>query len=471
MIQLPFVKDRCIAVLGLGRSGLVAARALQHSGADVRAWDDSPARRAEAEAAGLPLHDLATADWRKPETLVLSPGIPHCHPKPHPVAAKAREAGCEIIGDIELLGRACPEATYIGITGTNGKSTTTALIGHILDDVGQAPQVGGNLGPPVLAFESCGADGTPFVLEMSSYQLERTAAITFEVAVLLNITPDHLDRHGGFEGYVAAKKAIFTGQGSAHTAIVGVDDPTCAAIHEDLSAQGRQRVIGVSATAPVAGGVYVNGGRLIDDMDGAARVVADLRPLATLPGAHNWQNAAAAYAAARCRGIAPEAIAESLTRFPGLPHRQAIIARIDGVTFVNDSKATNADATRRALASYKEIYWIAGGRAKVGGLAGTESGWDRVRRAFLIGEAAPEFQAALHDSIPAEVSGDLETAVAAAFKRAREDGAEAPVVLLSPACASFDQYPDFEARGAAFARAVTALHDARTGASAQGGAA
>jgi UDP-N-acetylmuramoylalanine--D-glutamate ligase len=470
MIPLSFMAGLPVAVLGLGRSGLSAARALQRSGAEVLAWDDSAARRAEAEAAGIPLRDLNGIDWREPVSLVLSPGIPHTYPAPHPVAAKAREAGCEIVGDIELLGRAVPDASYIGVTGTNGKSTTTALIGHLLNLSGRDAQVGGNLGPPVLDFTKVEGGGT-IVLEMSSYQLERTHSITFDAAVLLNITPDHLDRHGGLDGYIAAKREIFRRQTAPRTAIVGIDDPICRDIYADLRAQGQQAVVPISGETPVAGGVYVRDGVLIDDLDGQAVPALDLREVATLPGRHNWQNAAAAYATARRVGVDAPVAAACLRSFPGLPHRQEIVATHQGVTFVNDSKATNAEAALRALTSYGAIYWIAGGRAKEGGLRGTERGWPNVRRAFLIGEAAEDFGAALSGAVAAEACGDLDTAVAAAFERARAEGAADPVVLLSPACASFDQFASFEARGDAFKAAVAALGAAASRGDRTGGAA
>ena len=457
MISLPFMLGMPVAVLGLGRSGLAAARALHESGAEVMAWDDNDGRRAEAEAAGIPLKNLhEIRDWREPVSLVLSPGIPHEHPKPHPVAAAARAGGCEIIGDIELLGRAVPDASYIGITGTNGKSTTTALIGHILNLSGRDAQVGGNLGPPVMDFTKVEGGGT-FVLEMSSYQLERTVSITFDIGVLLNITPDHLDRHGGLEGYKAAKREIFRRQTAPRSAIVGVDDPISREIFEDIKANGQQVIVPISCERPVSGGVYVRDGRLIDDLDGQGVPALDLREVPTLPGAHNWQNAAAAYAAARRAGVDAPIVAACLRSFPGLPHRQEIVATHGNVTFINDSKATNADAALRALRSYGTIYWIAGGRAKDDGLSGTEDAWPNVRRAFLVGEAATDFRNALSHSVASEIHSDLDTAVRAAFDRAKADHAENPVVLLSPACASFDQYPDFEARGDHFKRIVQDL--------------
>ncbi|MBK1696498.1 UDP-N-acetylmuramoyl-L-alanine--D-glutamate ligase [Rhodovibrio salinarum] len=460
MIPLPYMAGFPVAVLGLGRSGLQAAKALQRSDAEVWAWDDNASTRARAEAEGVNLKNLYEIDWREPVTLVLSPGIPDRLPQPHPLAAKAHAAGCEIVSDIELLGRAVPDASYIGITGTNGKSTTTALIGHVLNTSGKDAQVGGNLGPSVLDFAPVEPGGY-YVLEMSSYQLERTASITFDVAVWLNISADHLDRHGDMAGYIAAKKNIFRRQTSPRAAVVGVDDDASREVYAGLQAAGDQVLIPISGTQAVAGGVGVAEGALVDDIDGQQAHVLDLAQMASLPGQHNWQNAAAAYAACRQIGVQSHVIAACLQSFPGLPHRQEPAATIDGVAFVNDSKATNADAASRALACYRAIYWIAGGRAKEGGLAGTESYWPRVRRAYLIGEAENDFAQTLQGKVTAQVCGTLDTAVARAFADAKADGETGAVVLLSPACASFDQFQSFEARGDHFKDLVGQLNGTR----------
>jgi UDP-N-acetylmuramoylalanine--D-glutamate ligase len=448
-----------VAVMGLGKSGLATAEALRTSGAEVWAWDDSEARRNEARALGFEPVDLTKCDWSELTTLVLSPGIPHSFPKPHPVAALAKQHKVEIIGDIELLGRSERLASYFGITGTNGKSTTTALIGHILRAAGKRAAVGGNIGTPVLSLASIN-DGI-YVLEMSSYQLELTVSITFDVAVLINISADHLDRHGGMDGYVAAKRQIFHRQTKPRTAVIGVDDDYSRQIHADLVGQGDQIVIPISATRPIEGGVYGIDGILYDAISGPAVQVADLKPIATLPGAHNWQNAAAAYAACRAIGLAPETIAAALATYPGLPHRQELVAVVDDIPFVNDSKATNADAAAKALACYDAIYWIAGGLPKEGGIASLAPFFPRLRRAYLIGEAAPDFARTLGTAVPHEISTTLEAAVAAAHRDARADKASGAVVLLSPACASFDQFANFEARGDAFRQLALALPGAR----------
>ncbi|HMA16197.1 MAG TPA: UDP-N-acetylmuramoyl-L-alanine--D-glutamate ligase, partial [Kiloniellaceae bacterium] len=386
-IDLSFFAGLPVAVLGLGKSGLAAARALHASGAEVWAWDDSEDSRAKARAAEVPLVDLNSVNWQEVTSLILSPGIPHSFPQPHPVVAAAKKHGVEIVGDIELLARAQRNATWVGITGTNGKSTTTALIGHILKLAGRNAEVGGNLGTPALTFESLDHGGI-YVLEMSSYQLELTLSITFDVAVLMNITPDHLDRHGGFDGYVAAKRLIFHRQTRPRTAVVGTDDATSRAIYEELKAQDEQVVIGISGEHAVPGGVYLQDGVLIDDTEGQHVAAIDLADCPTLPGAHNGQNATAAYAACKALGVDPAVICACLRSFPGLAHRQQIVAVIDGVPYVNDSKATNADAAAKALVCYDRILWIAGGRAKEGGLDGLEPYYPRIAHAFLIGEAA-----------------------------------------------------------------------------------
>ena len=445
-----------VAVFGLGRSGLSVAQALVESEADVCAWDDDEQARERAADAGVPLVDLYKCDWREHTTLVLSPGIPLHHPEPHAIVKLAEAANVEIISDIELLVRAQRESAYIGITGTNGKSTTTALIGHIMQVSGREAEIGGNLGIPALELEPLGTDGT-YVLEVSSYQLDLTKSITFDVAVLLNVSADHLDRHGGMDGYVAVKKLIFRRQTKPRTAVVGVDDDFCRAIYEDLKAADEQEVIGVSGEGKVPGGVYAVDGILIDDTEGQETPVMDLRDNPSLPGRHNWQNAAAAYAAVKSAGVQPHAVMACINSYPGLVHRQEPVAIIDGIGYVNDSKATNAAAAARALSCYDAVYWIAGGRPKEGGLKAAEPFLGNVRHAFLIGEAAMEFSQFLDGRVPMTVSGDLKTAVGDARALAKKEKAEGAVVLLSPASASFDQFDDFEARGDAFKDLVEAL--------------
>ena len=451
-----------VAVFGLGRSGLSAARALDAAGAEVWAWDDDEGQRTKAAEAGVPLVDLYERDWVAGEvtSLVLSPGVPLDHPEPHRVVEIARAAGCEVIGDVELLGRTMRDHQFVGVTGTNGKSTTTALVGHILRLAGREVEIGGNLGIPVLDLEPLESGGI-YVIEMSSYQLDLTYSITFDVAALLNLTPDHIDRHGSFENYVASKMMIFHRQTDPRTAVVCVDDEPCRALFDALTAKGDQRVLPVAVGRRVAGGVYVLEGTLYDDIDGGATPVLDLTAIASLPGAHNWQNAAAAYAVARAVDVDAPVAAACLQSFPGLAHRMELVAIIDGVRYVNDSKATNAAAADKALACYQNVYWIAGGLAKEGGIAALEARFTTIAHAFLIGEAADDFAVALGDAVPHENCGDLAEAVAAAQRLASTEGRDAPVVLLSPACASFDQFADFEARGDAFRALVAALPGTR----------
>ncbi|MGA8398329.1 MAG: UDP-N-acetylmuramoyl-L-alanine--D-glutamate ligase [Stellaceae bacterium] len=466
MIPVPGFEGRKVAVLGLARSGRAAVAALEAGGAEALAWDDSEKTRSGI-AAELNLCDLAKIDWRDVAALMLSPGIPHSFPQPHPAVTAARAAGVPVIGDIELLGRAQPKARMIGITGTNGKSTTTAMIGHILASVGETVEVGGNLGPPALGLKPLDSGGT-YVLEMSSFQLELVETIAFDIAVLLNITPDHLDRHGDMMGYVAAKKQIFSRQGDAATAVVGVDDDFCREITAELRLDGNRRIVPVSVKEVVRDGVYVEDGWLVDAMEGSPERVFDLREAPLLPGNHNAQNAAAAYAVARRAGVSPEAAITGIRTFPGLAHRQELVDTIDGVRYINDSKATNADAAEKALACYEAIYWIAGGLPKAGGITSLAPYFKRVRHAFLIGNATGEFAATLDGKVSYTRCGDLANAVAAAADRARGEHAPDAVVLLSPACASYDQFPNFEVRGDTFRRLVGELPGAT---SAKGGAA
>lgn len=444
-----------VAVLGLARSGRAAVQALREGGAEVLAWDDS-AKARDSLSADVPLVDPAGTDWRNVAALVLSPGIPLTFPEPHPAVQRAREAGVAIIGDIELLGRAQPKARYVGITGTNGKSTTTALIGHILADSGRRVEIGGNLGTPALSLAPLGADGI-YVLEASSFQLDLIETLAFDVAVLLNITPDHLDRHGDMAGYIAAKKRIFARQDAGATAVVGIDDAICRDIVEELRRREKGRVVPISVTRSAPGGVYAEGGWLVDAMSARPERVLDLTLAERLPGSHNAQNAAAAYAAARALGVEREGAVAAICSFPGLAHRQELVGTIAGVRYINDSKATNADATEKALSCYDAIYWILGGLPKAGGIIPLTSYFPRVRHAYLIGAATDEFAATLGDSVPFTRSGDLTAALMAAHERAQREGVPGAVVLLSPACASYDQFPNFEVRGDRFRELVAGL--------------
>lgn len=454
MITPSTYHGKTVAVLGLGKSGLTAARALKSAGATVLAWDDKEAGRQLLSNLVLQAVDLNIADWSKIDCLVMSPGIPHTYPVPHPVSDMARAAGCPIICDVELLIQAQPNAKYIAITGTNGKSTTTALIAHVLNVAGCEVQVGGNLGIPVLDLEPLNEDGI-YVLEMSSYQLERTPSLVPDVAVLLNITPDHLDRHGGMAGYIAAKKNIFNAQSAEQFCVIGVDDEHCLNIFNEQIKTSLAKCIPISAKGCVENGVFSDEDILIDEaFSDEGEQVMDLSSLQTLPGSHNQQNAATAYAACIAIGASPEWIVRGIASFPGLEHRQELVDVFAGVTFVNDSKATNSDAAAKALGSYDNIYWIAGGQAKEGGIDGLRDQLSGVHKAYLIGEAEAAFAQTLDGKIEYELCQTLEAATKAAFKDASLNGG---VVLLSPACASWDQFDSFEARGNTFKEIVYSL--------------
>ena len=494
------------AVFGLGRNGAPAARALAAMGAEVVAWDDDaarttppplagggrgegaagsgnlpdgprPCRRAlehplgKGEADGhTPLHDrpLRPAPSRKGrggvllrpladdpfdfDALILSPGIPHCLPAPHPVAARARAAGVPILSDAELLfqavRRAGSRARFVGITGTNGKSTTTALLAHMLAAAGRAAAAGGNLGPAALALPLLPDDGI-YVLEMSSYMLERLATLRFDAAAMLNLSADHFDRHGDMAGYTRAKRAVFERQTADNLRVIGLDDDDSRAMAESLRSRPA-RVVTVSGCAPAD--VWCESGVLRD----AAGPILPMAEAAALPGAHNAQNAAAAAAIGATLGLTRAEIARGIASFAGLPHRQQRIACINGITFVNDSKATNADAAARALGCYPHLVWIAGGIAKEGGIAPLASLFPRIAHAMLVGRDAPALAGTLAAAgVPHEIAGTLDAAVPAAFAAARDHGV--PLVLLSPACASFDQFAGFDARGERFTTLVQAL--------------
>jgi UDP-N-acetylmuramoylalanine--D-glutamate ligase len=460
------LQDKTIAVFGLARTGLTAARALAAGGAKLALWDENPEARAAAAAQHMPVVDLETADWSAFDALMLSPGVPLTHPKPHWTVERAKAAGVEILGDIELFARTVQAAEtwkrpkVCAITGTNGKSTTTALLGHMLQAAGKDAPIGGNIGHGVLGLPGMHG-GAVYVLELSSYQLDLTSSLKADAAILLNISPDHLDRHGGMEGYVAAKRRVFQNQGKGDTAIVGVDDPWGQRICTELVAANRRTIRPISAGRAMGRGVYVLQGMLYDATGERAMEVADLTRAQALPGRHNWQNAAAAYAAAIALGVSPTDAAEALLSFPGLAHRMENVGEIGRVRFINDSKATNADAARQAMTATPKFYWIAGGRPKAGGIEPLRDLFPRIEKAYLIGEAAAEFAHTIGDSAPVELCGDLDHAVHEAYRDAEACGEDA-VILLSPACASFDQFPDFEVRGDAF-RSLVADLAAQTG--------
>ena len=439
MIRVPLYRNRTVAVLGLARSGLAAARALSAGGAGVLCWDDSPDARAAARDQGFEVRPAGPEDGIA--ALVPSPGVPLSHP----MVAAAHGAGIEVVGDIELLWRVLPEPRYIAVTGTNGKSTTTALIGHLLHAAGARHiRVGGNLGTPALDLTPVPGEGT-IVLELSSYQLDLTIEATFDIAVLLNVAPDHLDRHGTLAAYVDAKRQVFR-PGRLRTAVVGIDDAISRGVRDALGTRDQLQVVPVTVAAPSRHGVSVADGILHED----GEPICDLSKARALPGRHNWQNAAAAYAAVRACGFASERLAPALLDFPGLPHRMETIGSVGGIPVVNDSKATNAEAAARAIACYDNVYWIAGGRPKEGGIDAIAPVFPRIAHAFLIGEAEEGFAATLEGRLPVTRCGTLDRAVTAALDAACSNGRKGTVVLFSPACASFDQFSDFEQRGDRF---------------------
>lgn len=459
MITIPRMAKQKVGVFGLGATGVSAAEALVASGAQVYTFDENAAAREKTRNTEYRAEHPRQWPWAELSALVLSPGVPLTHPKPHAMVTKAQREGVEIVGDIELFARAIealPESQrpkVVAVTGSNGKSTTTALIGRILKESGLNAAVGGNIGVPVLSLPAPSAD-IVYVLELSSFQLDLCASLRANVAVMLNLSPDHLDRHGDMAGYAASKKRIFLNQRAGDWAIVGVDDPLSQAMCAELSVSGKATLAPVSAEGALGRGVFALAGKLFYNLDGKTGEAGDISHIASLRGQHNWQNAAAALAAAMAMGVSPAIAVRLMERFEGLPHRMEIVGRIGRVLYVNDSKATNADAASRALKSYDDIYWIAGGKPKEGGVESLRPLMKKVRGAYLIGEAAKAFEAQLAGAVPCIQCGDLAAATARAGRDAATSGGDAPVVLLSPACASYDQFRNFEERGEIFRRIV-----------------
>ena len=467
MITVKGFEGKRVAIFGLGRSGLSTARALKAGGAEPILWDDKLASVLAAAKEGFTVEDLHNADWSEFAALILSPGVPLTHPEPNWTVKLAKAAGVPVMGDIELFARtlACMPAhkrpKTVAITGTNGKSTTTALIGHILKSAGKDVHVGGNIGIGILDLPDMHA-GSVYVIETSSYQLDLTMSFSPDVSVLMNITPDHLDRHGGMDGYIAAKKRIFMAQSSKQTAVVGADDDYTAALISEMRSNSPVKLISISASRTLGHGVYAINGVLYDGTNIRARQIIDLKEVRTLTGRHNWQNAAAAYSACKALGLDVDLIVAGMRTFPGLAHRMQEIGRIGHVRFINDSKATNADAARQAMSSFDSFFWIAGGRSKAGGIEDLADLFPRVKHAFLIGESAELFEKTIGKAAPCTQSRHLFTAVAQAYAAAEKTGRE-EIVLFSPACASFDQFADFEARGDAFREAMADIKLGVTG--------
>lgn len=468
MIPVLGYKGAKVAVLGLGRSGLATARALTAGGAEPLLWDDSPESRAKAEAEGFALTDLTRqAAFDGVACLITSPGIPHLYPQPNRIIARALELGIPVDNDIGLFFRSFATPAWdnfetaprvVTVTGSNGKSTTTALIHHILQVAGRPTQMAGNIGKGVLSIDPA-QDGEVVVLELSSYQTDLARALTPDIAVFTNLSPDHLDRHNGMGGYFAAKRRLFA-EGGPDRAVVGVDEVEGRFLANQMAeGPGDDRVIRISSATKLEGfgwSVFARKGFLAEWRKGRQVAAIDLRSVAGLPGAHNHQNACAAYAACRSLGLAPKLIEQALHSFAGLPHRSQLVGERAGVRFVNDSKATNVDSAAKALQAFPKIRWIAGGLGKDGGIEALVPHLASVVKAYLIGHSARDFALQLGET-PHEICETMERAVA----RAAEEAQEGEVVLLAPAAASFDQYPNFEKRGEDFAARVAALIGAR----------
>jgi UDP-N-acetylmuramoylalanine--D-glutamate ligase len=459
MIPVTAFAGKKVAIFGLGGSGLASASALLVGGADVIGWDDSAEAVTKAMSAGIPSGDLRQADWSKISALLLAPGVPLTHPAPHWTVALARAAGVEVVGDIELFCRErrarAPKAPFVAITGTNGKSTTTALVAHLLRSAGRESEIGGNIGTAILSLAPPD-EARAHVIECSSYQIDLAPTLDPSVGVLLNVTEDHLDRHGTLAHYAAVKERLVAGVQQDGTAVVGIDDPWCAAAADRIEHAGKG-LARVSVRRPLHDGLYVEGESIIQAVGGSTRTIARIGGIGSLRGVHNAQNAACAVAAALGLGLSPQAIQQGLVSFPGLAHRMEEVGHRGRVLFVNDSKATNADSAAQALACFSHIFWIAGGRAKTGGIASLARFFPHIRKAYLIGEAATDFAAELQGHVPHVIAGTLERAVELAAADAEASDVAEPVVLLSPACASFDQYRNFEVRGDKFRELVRAL--------------
>lgn len=470
MIRATTFAGQQIAVFGLGASGLATARALVAGGAAVAAWDDSAASRSAAAAAGIGIFDLSVADWSRFRSLVLAPGVPLTHPEPHWTVKAAKTAGVEVIGDVEIYCRErrahAPAAPFIAITGTNGKSTTTALIGHLLRELGHDAEIGGNIGRAILTLEPPKTTRV-HVVELSSFQIDLTPSLDPTVGVVLNVTPDHLDRHGTLEAYAAVKERLAQG---AEAACIGLGDEFTRAMASRFAAFSRVYRFAAGGDHVADAEFIADGSELILREGGNRMRLASLVGIGSLRGSHNAENALAALSALcalqdrlNARGSTlqvwrTDRLQAGLMSFPGLAHRMEQVGRIGQILFVNDSKATNADSTEKALLSYPQgVYWIAGGKPKDGGIESLAPYFEGIRKAYLIGEAAPAFAATLKGHVAVERSGTLAVAVANAARDAASSGLSEAVVLLSPACASYDQFKNFEVRGDAFRALVTAL--------------
>lgn len=456
MVAVTSFKGKQVALFGLGGSGIVTAQSLKDGGANIICFDDNPASVEKAASMGFPTADLRTVDFQKLDALILAPGVPLTHPQPHWSVELAKKANLPIIGDIELFAqerrKIAPNAPFVAITGTNGKSTSTALISHVLKFAGRKIFMGGNIGTAVLSAEEID-DEVIYVVEVSSYQVDIAPSLDPTIGILLNIAPDHLDRHGSMENYAEIKSRVPIG---CNLAVIGVDDEYSKEIFLQSSKSLNHQTIAISMSE-IEDGICFDGQFLIEKSNGNEERLFELSKAKTLRGKHNAQNAAAAWAACKAIGLTPKEICDGLISFPGLAHRLEQIGSVGNVLFVNDSKGTNSEAAQVALDSFENIYWIAGGLSKEGGIENLSDQFSHVKKAFLIGEAAPQFAATLGgNEVPFEISETLDVAVKkAAFEAANDDSN--PVILLSPACASFDQFANFEIRGESFRAAVSEL--------------
>ncbi|EJF78650.1 UDP-N-acetylmuramoylalanine--D-glutamate ligase [Candidatus Bartonella washoeensis] len=465
MISVACYKGQKVALFGLGQSGLAAAKALIRGGAEVVAWDDSPSGVQAAERENIPTRDLQYEDWTEFVALILAPGVSLTSPQPHWVVEKARQKDIEIIGDIELFVRArnhflqhygfCDQdVPFIAITGTNGKSTTTALLAHLLEQMGYDVQMGGNIGTAILTLKPF-VKKRIYVIECSSFQIDLTPSLQPTIGLLLNLTPDHIDRHGSFTHYVQAKRRLVA---RASHAFISIDDAACQSLYQQLLHEGCQ-VEAISKEHFVENGFYAEGTKLFSVRQGWRHMLADLASMTALRGSHNAQNALMALATLQALKITDPHIEKHLARYEGLPHRMQQVRKIGSVLFINDSKATNADASAPALAAFNDVFWIVGGQAKKGGIEALRGFFHKIRKAYLIGTAAEEFASVIGSAFPFSMSSTLENAVHEAAADAMYCKMKEAVVLFSPACASYDQFKNYEIRGEAFVSFVMQLKE------------
>ncbi|WP_336279515.1 UDP-N-acetylmuramoyl-L-alanine--D-glutamate ligase [Bartonella sp. CB175] len=456
MISVECYKGQKVALFGLGRSGLAAAQALISGGAEVVAWDDNPVGLEAACREGIPTKDLQYENWSEFGALILTPGVPLTYPNPHWVVDKARQAGVEIIGDIELFVRArnhflkthgfCDrDVPFIAITGTNGKSTTTALLAHLLEQMGYSVQMGGNIGTAILTLKPFVKERI-YVIECSSFQIDLTPSIQPTIGLLLNLTPDHIDRHGSFAHYVQAKRRLIS---RALHAFISVDDAVCQALYQELINEGH-KIEAISKERFLENGFYANETKLFSVYHGRRHMLVDLANMTALRGSHNAQNTLMVLATLQALKITDSYIEKYLASYKGLPHRMQQVCKIGSVLFINDSKATNADASAPALSTFNDIFWIVGGQAKEGGINALKRFFYKIRKAYLIGTSAEEFSGVIGSSFPFSMSLTLKNAVHEAASDAVRCEAKEAVILFSPACASYDQFKNYEERGDAF---------------------